>query len=312
MFVLLDSLSRAHFKRALPNSHRFLRSFRASVAHTQAANNPHQSASPSPSHVAFMFNRYNIIGDHSAPNMAGLFTGRSWGQLWSECHHRDKKNNTNTLIKRWIWRVARQKGYMTSLATEDCNVIGGHPECFDNKGFDLIIPPMYCSVDLFSLLPRLMFLTLDPSRPFCKHDRLVSSLLFNFSLSFIRNDHTNTYSNNNNNNNKNNNELNSLHRSRPKFSVVITNEAHQPRLSGAQQLDAPLLDLLRSVLTRTDSQRSKHSEHSEHSQAHSQWEKIRRNTILFLLADHGNFQEGYAQTRAGTVSIVLSFSCSFC
>ncbi len=147
LLIVVDSISRANFLRYLPRTAALIRRYHdhdddlgsqsnESKSHSRArgalpsrtaagirtGRDAHESRAHAHArtHSAFMFNRFNVVGDNSASNMAAFFSGRSWAELY--------EIRLSQQLERapfWLWDVLREEGYITAFAEEYCGTLAG-------------------------------------------------------------------------------------------------------------------------------------------------------------------------------------------
>ena len=132
LVLMLDSLSRAQMNRkyGLPATTAFLRRLYRAIA---APVGPDGDASKvkdhngtkgrRPGHGAFVFNRVNSQGMHSAGNLSPLYAGEYFERKYDL--QRTQYGWYTKRVRKWIWELAKDEGYIVMAGGDTGNGLMG-------------------------------------------------------------------------------------------------------------------------------------------------------------------------------------------
>eukprot|EP01102_Stenamoeba_stenopodia_P006364 TRINITY_DN1745_c0_g1_i1.p1 TRINITY_DN1745_c0_g1~~TRINITY_DN1745_c0_g1_i1.p1 ORF type:complete len:554 (-),score=96.23 TRINITY_DN1745_c0_g1_i1:138-1799(-) len=125
-FLLIDSLSRAHFFRGLPLTASFLEDL-------HKGHIPSSRKDGKPEFKIFQFFRYHVVGNNSGPNITPLSSGLSDDEVDD---YRTSALGPEADEPAWLWDYASNFGYVSAYIEEQCsNEFAArdwqlHPEAF--------------------------------------------------------------------------------------------------------------------------------------------------------------------------------------
>ena len=131
LMISVDSMSRKHFYRRLPKTHKFL-----------------QSLNPE-SFKVHDFKLYNIIGDNSIPNIYATLTGNIPFYHSSSTEEKNAQEEKDLIKEDAIWTDLHKTGWATLFGAEFCDnyfshVIGRKPEV------DHLLSKFWCAAEKLS------------------------------------------------------------------------------------------------------------------------------------------------------------------
>ena len=124
LVLTIDSFSRRHFFRKLPQTVKFLNDLRQQQQY-----------------AVFDFKLHNIIGSNTAENISRLFAGKQ--NTYSEEIRNDKMGSSS------MWRILKELGFATLLGFDGCannvfEILGKSPKV------DHVVNSFYCALYRFS------------------------------------------------------------------------------------------------------------------------------------------------------------------
>jgi hypothetical protein len=155
LFITIDSFSRRHFYRKLPQTLDFLHNLYE--------------------YDVFDFKLHNIIGTDTAENQLFVFADIDYEPSWWD--------TADNLGKAALWRIMQDRGFMTLWSTDGCasnvpRVLGTSPDV------DHVVGSFFCANKQFSAYTADKFHTYEQR---CLGPHMSHSYLMNYSLAFSQN-----------------------------------------------------------------------------------------------------------------------------
>ena len=128
LIIMLDSISRPEMMRALPKTVALLKSLYRNDVHAgpgadQGGEGDGADAPLRRKYKAFLFNRLNSQGGHTAANLFPMYAGVNFESKWDA--ERTRLHRLTKPVDEWLWHYARRLGYITMQGGDTGNGMMG-------------------------------------------------------------------------------------------------------------------------------------------------------------------------------------------
>ena len=243
MILVLDSVSLSSMRRALPKSLKYLSSFEN----------------------FFLFEKHHVTGENTFQNLIPMLTNLNSEKVLNTSKMFISLKKRNISIEPpfdqvpFIWKNFSQKGYVTYFSEEwKESTFYNYKFGFKQQPTDFYLRPYWLALyDSLSYPPT----NLNSNPKPCYYNKLLHTLSFDWLRSFE----------------KFHSDLESSHRTVPRFGLVKVNEMSHDYLDRLFWIDNDLHQLLFDLFT----------------------EKFLKNTLFIIMGDHGNRFHDIRQTFVG-------------